>query len=412
MKYKNVLDKITMERCKELIQQLIREKCVMWESEDSTCPQWVEKQLKSMDMDVMVAHVTDAQKTPDRYQVVPNPVIIGTIGKGLGSKLILEAHYDTQFVDLNRWDYDPFGGEEIEGRIYGRGAVDSKGQMAAMFAAIEAIQNSGVELKGQLMMACMPDGEYGGSGWKYVADTGLADDVDYIIGSEATYWVEKEQFQVCMAHYGQYMFTITTIGKPTHFHRPQKEGVDAHWEMEKVINALGTIEFTHESWKWFVPRLNLLSMNSEVYGYGVKCKLAGFVCVVPGMTEKSIRKDFKAILDKVKEEYGKLDYELSVWPRWYPSEANEDSPVVNSLMEATEAVTGKPAFKGVFELVHGGAPAIFSRVNPGKFTGKPEAITFGCGDFRLAHIENEFVEVKNLTDSAKIYASVILDLLT
>jgi succinyl-diaminopimelate desuccinylase len=298
----------------------------------------------------------------------------------------------------------------LDGKIYGRGTIDSKGQMAMMFAAIEAIQKSGVELKGRLVMACMPDGEFGGSGWRYMADSGWADQTDYIIGSEATYWVDRDQFQVCLAHYGQTFFEITTIGKPTHYWRPQREGVDAIWEMEKVIHALGELEFTHEPWKWFQPRLNLVGVETEAHGFSVKCKLTGCVFVVPGMTLKSIRQDIKRALDEVKKQDGKLDYEMLVWPRWYPTEVKEDSRAVKSLLEATKAVTGKAAFTGVFELVHCGPPAIFARANPGQLFGKPEVITFGAGDFRLAHIENEYCEVKNMQDSAQIYARVALDL--
>lgn len=381
----------------------------MWE-EGSKCPEWVEKQLKSMKMNVKSTYPTAAQTDSGRIRIPPYPVIIGTMGKGRGRTLMLEGHYDTQFVDLSRWDYDPFAGEEVDGKIYGRGTVDSKGQMAPMFAAIEAIEASGIELGGKLIMACTPDGEYGGAGWRLLADNGLADETDWVIGGEATYWVEKDQFQVCNAHYGVYGFEITVIGKPTHYWRPQKEGVDAHWEMEHVISALGQLAFTHKPWKWFKPRLNLNSMQSNVQGMTVSCTLSGWVFTVPGMSLRSVRKDFKTCLDAVKERDGKLDYELLVFPRWDPTEVKEDSPVVTSLLEAIKAVHGKQGFTGVFELVHDAPPAIFSRANPGEVFGKPEAITFGGGDFRLAHIENEFIELKNLTDSAKIYARVILDL--
>src|SRR5262245_6060528 len=88
--------------------------------------------------------LTVAQHEPaaDRISVV------GTLkGTGNGKSLMLNGHIDTVGVEHMP---DPFSGEVREGKLYGRGAYDMKGSIAAMLAAVKAIRDAGVNLKGDL----------------------------------------------------------------------------------------------------------------------------------------------------------------------------------------------------------------------------------------------------------------------
>ena len=70
-------------------------------------------------------------------------------GTGGGKSLLLMGHIDT-VKEGSGWTKDPFGGEIEEGRLYGRGAVDMKGGIAAMMMALRAISKSQIALKGDV----------------------------------------------------------------------------------------------------------------------------------------------------------------------------------------------------------------------------------------------------------------------
>ena len=96
------------------------------------------------------------------------PVVIGRVGRPGGRRLILSGHLDVVPPgDPATWTADPWGGEIRDGDLYGRGACDMKGGVAAILAAVRAIgtQPGGFDrLTGQLIVALVPSEEDGGQG--------------------------------------------------------------------------------------------------------------------------------------------------------------------------------------------------------------------------------------------------------
>ncbi|HEY7033724.1 MAG TPA: M20/M25/M40 family metallo-hydrolase, partial [Thermomicrobiales bacterium] len=103
--------------------------------------------------DIVGARLKNLGFTTDRWDVYPGrPDVVGTLkgtgGEG-GRSLILNGHIDVVPAgDPAAWTHDPFGAEIADGRVWGRGAVDMKGGVAAMIAAVEAIQRAAIRLKG------------------------------------------------------------------------------------------------------------------------------------------------------------------------------------------------------------------------------------------------------------------------
>src|SRR2546430_2389116 len=89
------------------------------------------------------------------------PNVIGDwIGRGAGPLLILEGHSDVVTEgDAAAWSYPPFGATVVDGRLYGRGAADMKGGVAAAIAAVRAIRDAGVALPGRIRGAGGADEE-------------------------------------------------------------------------------------------------------------------------------------------------------------------------------------------------------------------------------------------------------------
>ncbi len=89
--------------------------------------------------------------------------VVGVLkGTGDGRSLLLNAHMDT--VGVEGMIVDPFGAEIREGRLYGRGAQDMKGSLAAMMGAAKALVDGGIDLAGDLLVTAVADEEHGSMG--------------------------------------------------------------------------------------------------------------------------------------------------------------------------------------------------------------------------------------------------------
>jgi acetylornithine deacetylase len=86
-------------------------------------------------------------------------------GRGGGRSLVLNGHVDVVSPEpVGHWSHDPWGAEICEGRMYGRGAGDMKAGVAAMVAALEAVEASGMELAGDVVLQTVIDEECSGNG--------------------------------------------------------------------------------------------------------------------------------------------------------------------------------------------------------------------------------------------------------
>ena len=100
---------------------------------------------------------------PELYAKVPERAnLVARIpGTGTGPRLVLLSHTDTVLADPAEWDLDPWSGELREGQIWGRGALDMKGQVAASAVAIASLAREGFEPGGDLIFAACADEEVG-----------------------------------------------------------------------------------------------------------------------------------------------------------------------------------------------------------------------------------------------------------
>src|SRR5205814_2931477 len=95
-------------------------------------------------------------KIPERANLVAR-----IPGRGDGEKLLFLSHTDVVLADASEWSADPFGGELRDGEVWGRGALDMKGQVAAEAVAIASLAREGFEPAGDLVFAACADEEVG-----------------------------------------------------------------------------------------------------------------------------------------------------------------------------------------------------------------------------------------------------------
>jgi acetylornithine deacetylase len=113
-------------------------------------------------LDTVPGLTEQASYWPGRdYRDRPNLTAIWR-GQGGGRSLLLTGHMDTVPRGSVAWSVDPFSGLHADGRIYGLGAIDMKGPLAACMLAIRALQRSGVRLRGDLVFESVVDEEFGG----------------------------------------------------------------------------------------------------------------------------------------------------------------------------------------------------------------------------------------------------------
>jgi len=170
------------------------------------------------------------------YTDRPNVVAVWN-GSGGGRSLILNGHVDTVPPgDESRWRHGPFSGDVKDGEIYGRGAADMKGGLAALLCAVEALIRSGVRLKGDLIVQSVVDEEGDGNGTLACCDRGFRADGALI--------AEPTDFDVVPAFPGVSILELVVQGRAGHYatkYTP-KAGVNAIHKMRVLLDAMDELE--------------------------------------------------------------------------------------------------------------------------------------------------------------------------
>ena len=160
------------------------------------------------------------------------PIVLGRIGRPGGRRLILSGHLDVVPPgDLATWTADPWSGEIRDGRLYGRGACDMKGGVAAILAAVRALVASGAadRLEGELLVVLVPGEEDGGQGTLAAIRAGATGDMAII--------TEPSNLDIVVAHAGAITFRLTVPGRAAHASQ-RREGVSALDNLYVVLRAL------------------------------------------------------------------------------------------------------------------------------------------------------------------------------
>jgi acetylornithine deacetylase len=181
----------------------------------------VSRELHTIGMDVEVTEVAAGR-----------PNVVGTLeGRAPGKSLMFCGHLDTVSVEGMTSPFDPM---ERDGRLYGRGAADMKGGVAAMIGAARTLASSGGLESGRLIVAAVVDEEYASIGAEALVSRWHAD---------AAVVTEPTDLVVAIGHKGFSWIEVTTKGRAAHGSRPQ-EGRDAILRMGRVLSRLEQLDRT------------------------------------------------------------------------------------------------------------------------------------------------------------------------
>jgi acetylornithine deacetylase/succinyl-diaminopimelate desuccinylase-like protein len=178
-------------------------------------------------------------KVPERASLVAR-----IPGRGDGAKLLFLSHTDVVLADASEWSADPFGGELRDGEVWGRGALDMKGQVAAEAVAIASLAREGFEPAGDLIFAATADEEVGagfGAQWLCEAHPDALR-CDYLINEGSGDRVElggKPYFLCSVAEKMSAPFRLRVLGRSGHASMPGISD-NALVKAAPLITALGT----------------------------------------------------------------------------------------------------------------------------------------------------------------------------
>lgn len=164
-------------------------------------------------------------------------------GRGEGRSVMLASHIDVVGVSGSEdWRVDPFGGEVIDGRLYGRGSADMKGGTACMLAAAEALLGMGMRPGGDVVWASVVDEETGGMGSLALVHRGYR--------ADAAFMPEPTNLEIIPMCRGILWGEITVRGRSGHIEVPQEHGRDggAVDAIAKARYLLDSIDALNEDW--------------------------------------------------------------------------------------------------------------------------------------------------------------------
>ncbi len=228
-------------------------------------------------------------------EVAPGrPNVIGVLdGRSPGRSLMLCGHTDTVGIAGMA---APFASAARGGRIYGRGAQDMKGGVAAMIGAARVIAESGGLAAGRIVVACVVDEEHGSIGADALVTAWRAD---------AGVVTEPTELAVAVAHKGFEWVAIETRGRAAHGSRP-RDGRDAILRMGRVLQALEALDrrlqagAAHALLGTASLHASLIDGGRELSSYPDRCRLQMERRTIPGEPDGVAGHEVAAILDQLR----------------------------------------------------------------------------------------------------------------
>lgn len=276
------------------------------------------------------------------YEPEPGrPSVVGTLaGTKGGRSLMLNAHVDTVGVEGMS---DPFSAQVRDGRVYGRGAYDMKGSLAACLAAIKSLHDAGVELAGDLLIAAVADEEY--------ASIGTAEVLKHHRG-DAAIVTEPTELDICLAHKGFIWLEVETVGRAAHGSRFDL-GVDAILRMGRFLGGLDRLERELRERQGHPlvgpPSLHaaMIEGGSGLSTYAAHCSLKIERRTIPGETEEQVLAEIQDILDRCSGEDPTFQGSARAFFVRDPFEVSPQAEIVRTLTEvATEVLGRRPVYGG------------------------------------------------------------------
>jgi acetylornithine deacetylase/succinyl-diaminopimelate desuccinylase family protein len=319
------------------------------------------------------------------------PSVVARVAGESEEVVWFDSHIDT--VSAAGMAFEPFEGR-VEGDVlYGRGASDDKGSLAAMMGAMMAVAKGGSKPAATVVLTATADEEYRMTGLLGLLESGMT--------ARAAIVGEPTALEVIVAHKGFSRFTIATTGKSVHSSRPE-EGVNAIYRMGRVVGALeayakgGVGRDTH-------PMLGKATLSVGVIRGGLHVNVVPDRCeidvdrrLLPGEEVRRALNDVRTYLDNALEE--DVGIEMTGPHLVVPGmSVSSDHELVQAVSAAVREVTGRAPLGGMTGTTHAG---------PLAEAGIP-GVVFGPGPMGQAHTATEELDLNQLEQAAAVYEALM-----
>jgi succinyl-diaminopimelate desuccinylase len=346
--------------------------------------------------------------TVEIQEVAPGrPNVIGVLaGAAPGRTLCLEGHTDVVTAgDEGAWRHGPWSGALVDGRLYGRGAADMKGGLAAAMVATAALRRAGVPFAGQVVLAALVDEEAGMTGARHFVRTPRGRAVD------AAIVCEPEQNEVCLEQKGVFWVRVTVRGRMAHGAMPYA-GRNPIGAAGAYLSGLPRLERrlcrgVARSRFLGRPHLTPTILQAPVSGEPQRnvipadAEIRLDVRLVPGLEPATVLAGLDGLARQTERAWPGVRVELETLEPPRPATRVERSePVVQAVAWAVRQVTGRSPR-------YGGVPGSTDGTILRSEAGIP-IVTFGPGPREIPHQVDEYVEVAELVEAARCYAVATL----
>jgi succinyl-diaminopimelate desuccinylase len=390
MMEQKVLDSIDKEGLLKLAQRLIRIDSINPPADYSVISSYLFETLKALGMETHILEGTEGKKN-----------VFGLCrGAAQEKTLLLSGHTDVvPSGEKKAWNHDPFGAEVLDGWLWGRGAVDMKGAIAAQIFAAKAVVDSKAPLSSSFMLGYTVDDETAGSwGMKYAIEKGLPSmgwpkPTAHVLG-------EANGLNISRSFKGRIWCRLSTKGKAAHGGEPAL-GINAIDQMFKLIERFRRLSRLKH------PLMGEDTLNLGLIEGGQKVNIVPDSCrahidlrmCAPGSADRS-RDSLREVIEELRKEDPQFEVsEFEVYERRDPIEMAPDHPLIDVMKDCIRSVSRKePQFQGTLS-----AGDLYHTMK----NGIPGA-WIGPGDAQFLHQANERVRVEELYEAAKIYALLIL----
>ncbi|MDR3264504.1 MAG: YgeY family selenium metabolism-linked hydrolase [Synergistaceae bacterium] len=355
-----------------------------------------------------VARLTEAKMKELGYDEVFIDRIGNVVGKmgtgriGNGEKtLLFDSHMDTvEVVDAEEWKYPPFGGDIVDGRLYGRGSVDMKSALAAAVYAPVVAREAG--RAGTVYVTATVCEEFcDGENLKILFE-------ERNLRPDRVVICEPSDNTITLGHKGKAQVLVTTHGVSAHGSAPEK-GLNAVYEMAEIIQrverlnarlAAGTPHGT-------IVLSDISCVSASLNAVPAECSIYLDRRLVPGETEEDVKKEMDDLIAGKKAAWRLGTLKRTTWTgaeltyeplhaAWKIDENHEFAQVCRA---AFAEVFGTPPDRYDFWDFSTNAVTPVSMGIP--------VIGFGPGEYKLAHMRDENCEVEKIKSACRFYAGVI-----
>jgi succinyl-diaminopimelate desuccinylase len=326
-----------------------------------------------------VAAEVGLETTIQQIQAGRSNVVVRLPGSGGAPTLMYCGHIDTVPPGDLPWKHPPFDGAKAGGRVYGRGAADMKGGLAAMLVSLITLRRTKERFPGDILFVAFAGEAVDWLGSRYFLTQRGMDEVGWLVVGEPT------NLDIVVGHRGVLWIEAKTIGRAAHG-SSKSIAINAIAHMAELIHDLNEWQPAAPNRPLMPPptsSVNTVSGGTRTNFIAGECTATLDVRTVPGLSDDDVLDSLQELASRVAVRCPDLQAEFRVIESHPPVQTDPAHPLIQAAVRASTLTFGAP--KDVRAVGYYSDAAVLQAA-----TGVP-TLLFGPGDESLGHPVNESV---------------------